>query len=311
MEQSGTSEATTRKRGKAKIEGGRGRRIWTKREEEFLLSAMIELVTDPKWKLDTGAFRNGFFVEVEKKLVLAFPGTDLRSSPHIESKVKAWKKNYHTISDMLKTSGFGWDDEAKMVLVDSEDVWQAYIKKEPDATNMRDKPFPFYEDWLVLFGKDRATGELAEGVVDMVDNMNLEELDADVDGLPTDVPQETHSTGPASLSATTISKGGKKRGRANEGVTKCLNEMVASFSACFHESNTSMAKIADAIGYAKEGRIARKNLNEALMMLPLTIKQRCRALRLLSKDDNLVDIFYSMSENMERMELIEGLLEES
>ncbi|GAB2269212.1 hypothetical protein Dimus_004141 [Dionaea muscipula] len=193
---------------------------------------------------------------------------------------------------MLKTSGFGWDDEAKMVLVDSEDVWQAYIKKEPDATNMRDKPFSFYEDCLVFFGKDRATGELAEGVVDMVDNMNLEELDADVDGLPIDVPQETHSIGPASLSATAISK-------------------EASFSACFHESNTSMAKIADAIGYAKEGRIARKNLNKALMMLPLTIKQRCRALWLLSKDDNLVDIFYSMSENMERMELIEGLLEES
>ncbi|GAB2289174.1 hypothetical protein Dimus_023477 [Dionaea muscipula] len=69
---------------------------------------------------------------------------------------------------MLKTSGFGWDDEPKMVLVDREDVLQAYIKKEPDAMNMRDKSFPYYEDWLVLFGKDRATRELVEGVMDII-----------------------------------------------------------------------------------------------------------------------------------------------
>ncbi|GAB2303518.1 hypothetical protein Dimus_037506, partial [Dionaea muscipula] len=137
------AEATTRKRGKAKIEGGLGKAIRTKREEEFLLSAMIELVTDPKLKLNTGAFRNGFFVEVEKKLVLAFPvDQTLRSSPHIES------KSHRGIS---------------------------------------------------------------QGVVDMVDNMNSEELDADVIGLPTNVPQKHTPLCPA-LSATTISKGASSLG---------------------------------------------------------------------------------------------------
>ncbi|GAB2278443.1 hypothetical protein Dimus_013126 [Dionaea muscipula] len=76
---------------------------------------------------------------------------------------------------MLKTSGFGWDDEEKMVLVDSEDVWQNYIMKEPEVANIRGKPFPYYDDWLVLFGKDRATGELDESATEAVENMNLEE----------------------------------------------------------------------------------------------------------------------------------------
>ncbi|GAB2293490.1 hypothetical protein Dimus_027691 [Dionaea muscipula] len=154
---------------------------------------------------------------------------------------------------------------------------------------MRDKPFPFYEDWLVLFGKDRATGELVEGVVDMVDNMNLEELDANVDGLPTDVPKETHSRVPLLYAPL----------------------LLAKERSAFMRVILVWLKLLMLIGYAKGGRITGKNLSEASMMLPLTIKQRCRALRLLSKDDNLVDIFYSMSENMERMKLIEGLLEES
>ncbi|GAB2266567.1 hypothetical protein Dimus_037904 [Dionaea muscipula] len=125
METTGTnvSVAATRRKGMSKADGVRTWRVWTKKEEDALIAAMRDLVTDPKWKLDTGAFRSGFFVEVEKKLVLAFPGTDLRASPHIESKVKVWKKYYHTLHDMLKTSGFGWDDEEKMVLVDSEDIW--------------------------------------------------------------------------------------------------------------------------------------------------------------------------------------------
>ena len=33
---------------------------------------------------------------------------------------------------------------------------------------MRNKLFPYYEDWLVLFGKDRATRDLAEGPTNYV-----------------------------------------------------------------------------------------------------------------------------------------------
>ena len=40
---------------------------------------------------------------------------------------------------------------------------------------MRNKSFPYYEDWLVLFGKDRATGDLAEGPADFVAAIGTEE----------------------------------------------------------------------------------------------------------------------------------------
>ena len=82
------------KKGKRKTNGtSRSRRVWTKREKEYLITVMNELFTDPKWRLDTGQFRFGFFTEVEKKIIMYFPGTDLRSNPHIDSKIKCGRNS--------------------------------------------------------------------------------------------------------------------------------------------------------------------------------------------------------------------------
>ncbi|CAL5347406.1 unnamed protein product [Camellia sinensis] len=131
-----------------------------------------------RWKLDNNQFRAGFYNECEKKILSAFLGTDLRASPHIDSKIKLWRKQYNTLQDMLKICGFGWDDEQKMVLVDSDDVWKNYVRRVPDAKGMRNRPFSFYEDWLILFGKDRAIGELAEDLADAVVAMEKEDVNA-------------------------------------------------------------------------------------------------------------------------------------
>ncbi|KAI8004201.1 hypothetical protein LOK49_LG08G02696 [Camellia lanceoleosa] len=47
-----------------------------------------------------------------------------------------------------------------------------------DAKGMRNRPFPFYEDWLIPFENDRATGELAEDLVDAVATMEKEDANA-------------------------------------------------------------------------------------------------------------------------------------
>ncbi|KAL7214855.1 hypothetical protein ACSBR1_027101 [Camellia fascicularis] len=151
MDDTGTT--SSRKKGKP-------RRFRNHREEFFLVTTM-KAVTASNPRAD-------FYNEYEKKISSAFSRTDLRDSPHIDLKIKLWRKQYNTLQDMLKISGFGWDDEQKMVLVDSDDVWQNYVKRVPDAKGMRNRPFPFYEDWLILFGKDKATGELVEDPTDAV-----------------------------------------------------------------------------------------------------------------------------------------------
>ncbi|KAI8006384.1 hypothetical protein LOK49_LG07G00055 [Camellia lanceoleosa] len=73
------------------------------------------------------------------------------------------------------------DDEQKMVLVDSDDIWLNYVRRVPDAKGMRNRPFPFYEDWLILFGKDRATGELAKDPANAVAAMEKEDANATIE----------------------------------------------------------------------------------------------------------------------------------
>lgn len=120
MDDTGTT--SSRKKGKP-------RRFWNHREEVFLITTMKDVIaSNPRWKLDNNQFRAGFYNEREKKILSAFPRTDLRASPHIDSKIKFWRKQYNALQDMLNISGFGWDDEQKMVLVDSDDVWQNYVR---------------------------------------------------------------------------------------------------------------------------------------------------------------------------------------
>ena len=127
-------EATTanhsKKRGKGKANDDatpRTRRVWTTKECDVLIRCMMDKFCD-KWKAETGQFRAGFFNEVEKALIMALPGTDLRVNPHIDSKIKHWRKQYNLITDMGRLSGFGWDDQQKMVTVDSDEVWNTYVK---------------------------------------------------------------------------------------------------------------------------------------------------------------------------------------
>ena len=102
------------------------RRLWDHREEEILIEALKEIVVEG-WKADNG-FKAGFLQVLESKIVAALPGSDLRGMPHIESKIKTWKKHYNSLGDMLNTSGFGWNDTNKTIEVESDDVWEAYVK---------------------------------------------------------------------------------------------------------------------------------------------------------------------------------------
>lgn len=48
---------------------------------------------------------------------------------------------------------------------------------------LRNKPVDWYDDWQRIFGKDRATGEHAEGPADIIENLDKEECEgAEISG---------------------------------------------------------------------------------------------------------------------------------
>uniref|UniRef100_A0A5B6Z0W6 Myb/SANT-like domain-containing protein n=1 Tax=Davidia involucrata TaxID=16924 RepID=A0A5B6Z0W6_DAVIN len=103
------------------------RRLWSKEEEEALLEGFHEICAHG-WKLDNGNFRVGYISILENHMTETFPGTNLRGYPHIEFKIKNWKKSYNSISSCLATSGFTWNDIHKYVEIENDDIWTNYVQ---------------------------------------------------------------------------------------------------------------------------------------------------------------------------------------
>lgn len=106
---------------------GRNKHNWTSAEDEKLVEAMVELCVSGTMKSDNG-FKPGTFVQIEKLLEQKLPGSGIKASPHIESRVKTLKKQYNAISDMIVTSsGFSWNDEKKMIICE-KDLYDGWVK---------------------------------------------------------------------------------------------------------------------------------------------------------------------------------------
>jgi hypothetical protein len=79
------------------------------------------------WKVDTG-HKSGYMTHIEKELAKRFPNADIKAEPHIQSQVKKLKKMLSYILDIQQSgSGFGWDDERKMVFGD-QDIFNGWAK---------------------------------------------------------------------------------------------------------------------------------------------------------------------------------------
>ncbi|KAG6492126.1 hypothetical protein ZIOFF_047076 [Zingiber officinale] len=88
---------------------GKNKQYWTDEEVEVLVDALIELASDPLWKVDTG-FKNGYMVQIHKMVLGKIPSFNKAVIPHIESKIKYLKTKYNPLSEMRMQSGCQWDD---------------------------------------------------------------------------------------------------------------------------------------------------------------------------------------------------------
>ncbi|KAK6161945.1 hypothetical protein DH2020_001786 [Rehmannia glutinosa] len=119
-------DATSTKHAKAtRKRNDKGRRSWSRREEEVLVESLKEIVSSG-WKSENG-FKIGYLQVLEQEMLKALPGTDLRGIPHINSMIHVWKKDYGSLVSMLSRSGIGWNDNTKMIEARNE-AWVDYVK---------------------------------------------------------------------------------------------------------------------------------------------------------------------------------------
>lgn len=155
---------------------GKNKRKWKHDEDTKLVEALLDMANLGTYKADNG-FKPGYLVYIEDKLKVSLPNAGLKAKPHIESRIKILKRDFNIVYDMLNgfnTSGFGYDANKKCITAESV-VWDAYLQSHPAHSIWRNKQFPFYDDLLIIFGKDRATGSNAQGPSDMMEDVQREE----------------------------------------------------------------------------------------------------------------------------------------
>ncbi|GFZ18406.1 hypothetical protein Acr_27g0001450 [Actinidia rufa] len=244
------------------------RRSWTRNEEEVLINALKDIVA-LGMKVENNTFRSGYLQVLEGKIIKALPDTDLRATPHIESKIKKWKKVYNSLFSLLSLSGIGWNGTDKMLDVMNEEAWDDYVKKDVDAKSLRNKSWPFYEDWLIIFGKDRATG---------------------VGGMECSNSVTHHPT------ASSEKRKEKKRARAADTLVEGLTNFADKLCHVMEKADSRMEFIGSRLGYAHDLSAARKSLNAVLLKLPLCPNDRFSAADLIMHDAQRIDFFFSLSD---------------
>ncbi|KAM0830725.1 hypothetical protein ACQ4PT_066044 [Festuca glaucescens] len=123
---------------------GRNKRKWTWDEDEELVKALCEVSLDPRFRVQGGGFKNCYSQGIESLLAQRLPGRGIKVSPHVDSRLKVLKRKFYSIKDMLASPGFSWDGSRK---------------DNPRAKGLNGIPFPHFDAFDAIYGKDRTARE--------------------------------------------------------------------------------------------------------------------------------------------------------
>ncbi|KAL6225379.1 hypothetical protein ACLB2K_004229 [Fragaria x ananassa] len=241
-------------------EQGRQRRKWTSFEEESLLDA-IDSVLASEQRCDT----RSTLLKIEHALNELCPNSNLKANPHIEPKLKKLKKDYSIIYDMIKKSGFAWNDIKKCVEVDSNE-------NNKKAKGWRNKSYPMYKRLANIFGTDRANENAAEVPAEMMDEQSYNEDDINIENdTSLQVSQQSQ-----------VSQ--KKRKRNNE------DRIILILDRLFEESGKRMQMVTDA---RVKGNEDRSDIASELKKMGLFVLDQIEALKIILEKPENISVFMS------------------
>ncbi|KAL7217034.1 hypothetical protein ACSBR1_028866 [Camellia fascicularis] len=86
--------------------------------------------------------------------------------------------------------------------------------------------------------------------------------------------------------------------------------MAKNLGSFIKNTNTTMVEIAHRIGYSNDLSQQRRLVNVELLKLPMSNTQRLMVASMIVKDEDKVDLFFSLDEN-DKMECVSLLLEDA
>lgn len=181
----------------------------------------------------------------------------------------------------------------------SFDIFQS----DPQARNMRYKAWPYFNDWSICFGKDRAGGERGTSFVETINNLvngdNRPESEPVEDETAENVQFTPEGDNVSVLGgeSNNSQKGKRKRGSSRTEFARHedpkMAEMMSTFIANVH---SQMGSLISKVGHEHDAAIARQGLFDALEPLTyLTVDQKLDAVKAIYTKKEYVDIFYGLS----------------
>ncbi|KAL8552098.1 hypothetical protein ACS0TY_000961 [Phlomoides rotata] len=201
----------------------------------------------------------------------------------------------------------------------TDDQWEAVVRTDHLMRGMRYKEWPYFPDWVDIFGFDRANGSVTEYVVEMAKRLKLmygkpppvvenqehdganyksggsEQHGSDrIDGTQCNDPTEGDSTvhGASNIGRDTTNGGARKKHKKSSesyGPSN-MEQLLGEFC---HTTGDRLTTIVGCIGYEHDLGSARKLLFEQLDMVPgLSIKDKLKAFVLIGGKVRMVLQFH-------------------
>ncbi|GAB4852062.1 hypothetical protein Ancab_040541 [Ancistrocladus abbreviatus] len=296
---------------------GKSKRFWTQEEVQALVESLHELSVDAQWKGENG-FKNGYLVRLEEMLHQKVPGCGLKADPHIDSKLRALKRKFDAIHEMLGKSRFGWDINTTTIKVDKKD--------HKDARGLWGMPFPHYDMLLEVYGSNRANGQDVETFFDAINNMKKSmetqkrnfEFDVDLDEEEFSSTQRKTFESGDSIQVASSSKQSKKqksfKGKeARQAMDMTSNFNDVAFGTFMKDMNTHLATMANAWSksQAHEEDMAKKGnkiVNDLLELEGLSQLEVIQATVTLTTEPNKLVIFYQLPPQLRRQYVVNNIL---
>ncbi|XP_056684478.1 uncharacterized protein [Spinacia oleracea] len=135
---------------------------WSKPMSKVLLEFLAEEVR--KGNKSNNSFGTGSFVAAAKNISEVFHTTCI--ADHVENHMRTVRATWGIISKLRGTSGFGWDDNVKMVTV-SPNAFNTYVQQYPTHERYLNRKIDMFEEISIVAGKDMARGDFSKSFDDI------------------------------------------------------------------------------------------------------------------------------------------------
>ncbi|KAK4557144.1 hypothetical protein RGQ29_007063 [Quercus rubra] len=112
----------------------------------------------------SSTFKAGSFALVAKEITAQF-GVECHPS-YVENRMWTLRTMWSTIQTIRKKSGFGWDDDLKMITCDPK-TYQEEVMAHRKHAEFLNKKIDMYDELAIVVGKDTATGGFSKSYVDL------------------------------------------------------------------------------------------------------------------------------------------------